>query len=324
MEDDSKLTLKDKRILKELDLDARQSNSKIAKKTRLSKNIVNYRIKRLQEIGIIKGFNTIFDYSKLGYFLVRVYIDLYEHDSEKEKELIDFLVKENSTGRVSATVGNWDLIVSFYVKEIVDFRTFWFEFLEKYRPIIKEYNTNIVTENILFRRAYLLGETKDTLLQKWSRGAARVEKVDGVDEKIIHLLTENARTPIETIAYKTKLGSMAIIYRIKQLIKKEIIVGYKINIDLGNLGYDYYKVTLELEDTKIVKNLITYCHQHPNIISVTESISDNVDFEFNMELKDFNTFLKIIDDLKKEFKKKLRNYKYVRILRNYKNVYLPS
>ncbi|MBT4825065.1 winged helix-turn-helix transcriptional regulator, partial [Candidatus Woesearchaeota archaeon] len=46
MEDDSKLTLKDKRILKELDLDARQSNSKIAKKTRLSKNIVNYRIKR--------------------------------------------------------------------------------------------------------------------------------------------------------------------------------------------------------------------------------------------------------------------------------------
>ena len=40
------LDLKDKKILFELDFDARQSYSEIAKKVRLSKQVVEYRIKK--------------------------------------------------------------------------------------------------------------------------------------------------------------------------------------------------------------------------------------------------------------------------------------
>ena len=47
------LDVKDRRILYELDFNSRQSNSKIGKKVGLHKNVVNYRIKRMEKNGII-------------------------------------------------------------------------------------------------------------------------------------------------------------------------------------------------------------------------------------------------------------------------------
>ena len=41
-----KIDLKDRKILYELDLNSRQSNSTLGKKVGLSKDIVNYRIKK--------------------------------------------------------------------------------------------------------------------------------------------------------------------------------------------------------------------------------------------------------------------------------------
>ena len=45
----------DKRIISQLDRDARASNSKIARALRINKNVVNYRIKSLEQEGIIRG-----------------------------------------------------------------------------------------------------------------------------------------------------------------------------------------------------------------------------------------------------------------------------
>src|SRR3989344_4581282 len=54
-----KLDLKDKKILFELDFDARMPFSKLSKKVGLSKRSVEYRVKRLAEAGVIKKFCTV-------------------------------------------------------------------------------------------------------------------------------------------------------------------------------------------------------------------------------------------------------------------------
>ena len=109
-EDKIKLDLNDKKILKELDLNSRQSNTAIAKATRLSKNIVNYRIKRMEDAGIIEGYTTTFDYSKLGYLLIRVYFDFYETDQKKEEELIKFLISDKKTSQFQGLLANGMLL----------------------------------------------------------------------------------------------------------------------------------------------------------------------------------------------------------------------
>ncbi len=324
------LDIKDRRILSELDLDARQSNSQIAKKAKLSKNIVNYRLNRLEKAGIIKGYNTLFDYSKLGYFLIRVYLDFYELDPVKEEELIKYLKEESTTGNVCRTIGNWDLVVSFYVKNVREFWVIWSRFLERFRRIILEYNTNIVTKEILFSKAYFMKNDigdephkKSLFSKRWVRGYAVAEDIDETDLKIVELLTEDGRAPIGKIARAVKLNSMSVIYRIKQLISKGIILGYRFDSNIEKIGYARFMVDLELEDTTVAASLVEYCQNHPHIVSTVESISDNNDFEFDIETEGFNTFLEIIDDMKHKFPGKIRNYKYVRVLENIKNKYMP-
>ena len=109
MAPNSLLDAKDRAILYYLDLDARQSNSTIAKKTKLSKEVVNYRIKNLVKNGIIQNFCTIIDNAKLGYVIYRVFIRFQEVDIEKEKEILEFLKNFKSIGWIIQLEEMYDL-----------------------------------------------------------------------------------------------------------------------------------------------------------------------------------------------------------------------
>src|SRR3989344_2167023 len=188
-----KLDQKDKKILAALDLNARESNSVIAKQLQLSKNIINYRINQLEQQKIIKSYKTIIDFSKIPLTYVRVYLDLYEFHPEKEDELVQYLSKN------------------------------------------------------------------------------------------------------------------------------KIILGYRTELDFSKLGYEYYKVDLELEDPKIIKDLLHHCKAHPNVIAITKAISDNIDFEFDIETKNFDTFLQFMNHLKTLFPRAIRDYKYLKYVEILKN-----
>jgi len=69
-----KLDLKDKKLLYQLDINSRQSYKEIGKKIGLSKDAVSYRIKQLQEEGIIRQFHTVIDVGKLGLISFRLYL----------------------------------------------------------------------------------------------------------------------------------------------------------------------------------------------------------------------------------------------------------
>jgi Lrp/AsnC family transcriptional regulator, leucine-responsive regulatory protein len=318
-----KLNKRDKKLLKILDLDARQSNIQIAKKIKISKNVVNYNIKRLEDEKLIKGYNTIVDASKLGYYFFHVYIDFYERDINIDDELIDYLIKIKESTLVARLVGNWDVLAGFHVKDIHSFREVWFKVLGKFRKHIKDYHVSLVTEEILFRRAYLIDEKKDLMEKYWTLGKSSPEVINDLDWEILNMLVYNARTPITDIALKTKMSSMAIIYRIKQLVKKNIIVGYRASVDFTKLGYEYYRVNMHLDDIKAISKLIGFCHANPNIVKVMKSISD-FDFEFDMEISNFDQFQNIIDEMKTQFPGTIRNYTYFKLLKYYKRVYLPS
>ena len=58
---------KDRKILLELDKNSRQTDSEIAKKVRLSKQITNYRIQNLKKKKIISNFYTVVNAGNLGF-----------------------------------------------------------------------------------------------------------------------------------------------------------------------------------------------------------------------------------------------------------------
>src|SRR5512136_12697 len=125
--------LKDRKILYELDFDSRQSFSQLGKKVGLHKDVVAYRVKKLQEKGIIKNFRTEVCYSKLGYSSVKFYLTYQNVTPQIKQEILDYLVKSPYTDIVHSCEGQYDLCIISFVENIAKFYDIWNSIINKYK-----------------------------------------------------------------------------------------------------------------------------------------------------------------------------------------------
>jgi Lrp/AsnC family transcriptional regulator for asnA, asnC and gidA len=82
----------DKHILRDLVKDARKPYTEIAKELRVSPGTIHVRVKKLEQLGIIKGTSLQIDYTKLGYGFIS-YIGLYLNRSSRAMDVIESLEK---------------------------------------------------------------------------------------------------------------------------------------------------------------------------------------------------------------------------------------
>lgn len=310
-----------KRIIFELDRDARQTANEIAKKIGISRDAVAYRTRQLEKNGYIQGYYTLIDPIKLGYKLIRLYLKFKNTTLDIEKEIAEFLVNEKSTLTVYDTEGNWDLAVGFLYKDLSQFYDYYMEFKKKYRPHIHEENFSMFIEYVIYNKNYLVDEKYRDLSVK-STFRSKEEKIDEENLKLLRLLAENARMPLLEMAQKMDMSSMAVKYRIKKLEEKKVILGYKAMINHAKLGYEYYKVDFILDDVNKVSSFRQFGKMHPNVV-YEDRAAGGSDFEFDLELKSHDDFLAIIHELKKLFPGVIRTYKYYKASRIHKYVYLP-
>lgn len=316
-----KLDLTDKKILYELDVNCNQSNSQIAKKLKVSKDIVNYRIKKLEEKGIIEGYRTIIDLSKLGYLTFRAYLKFQDTSKEIELDLINFLKEQKEVWWIGKLAGRVDFVFTFWTKSRKMFYEFWIEFLKKFRKYIQHEQISTFIEYIHYRRAYILDLNQDSTKPEIIGSEPKI-KHDNTDLEILSIIAKNARTLLLEIARKTKLTPMAVKYRRKNLEKKGVIQGYRALINFSKLGYEYYKVDMYLEDVTKIKQIEFFCHAHPNIVYLDRTIGGG-DIEFDLEVKNLEHFMQIIEQIKEKFRDAIRNFEYFSVLKIYKTLYFP-
>lgn len=316
------LDLKDRKILYELDLNARQSFSEIAKKLRLSKQVVQYRINRLIEQGVIAYFYTLLDTSKLGYTGFRVYIKLQDATPQKEKEILEYLMGSEYIWWLARVEGRWDLAAMVWFKNIYEFEEFWAEFLKKYRENVREELISIFTRLYHYRRSYLLGDVPDeSKVEVVSRGPE--VKLDKKDWGILKVIVMNARMPSLEIGERLKLSPRVVSQRIKAMIKSGVIQGFRAMINLDVIGYSHYKVDINLHDISRYGELLRFARLHPNITYVNKTIGGS-DFEFDPEVRDRDEFHRIIDKMRAEFAGLIKDYEFYQVIKAYKMVYLPG
>jgi len=316
-----KLDLKDRKILSILDANSRQTNSKIAKSVGLSKDVVNYRIRRLENLGLIKGYYTLLDFSRLGYFSIRVYLKLRDASLEQERKMMSFLVENKKTFFVAEIEGEFDMGFGTWVKDIYEFESFWTEFKKRFNKYLGKQDLAIFTKAYHFHRAYILDEKVDKILPEIF-GGSKEEKHDEKDLAILKLIAQDARIPIIKISEKLGIPPKTIDFRIKQLRKKKIIQGYRFIFNYDSFGYEYYKVDLSLSNISKVDELIEYAQKNPNIQYVDKTIGGS-DFEFDIEVKNKTEFMGIIKNLREKFPE-IREWKYFTIRDYQKLLYFPD
>ncbi|MBU0907287.1 MAG: Lrp/AsnC family transcriptional regulator [Nanoarchaeota archaeon] len=315
------LDLKDRKILYQLDLNARQPNGQIAKKVGLSKEVVSYRIKRLEKEGAIENYYTIIDMSRLGYFSFRIYIKLSDATPDIEKEIINCLVKDKNSFFVAEVDGPFDIAIGVWVKDIYEFEDFYLKFKKEYKKNIGKEQISIFTIAYHFHRSYIL-EKKQAESRVEYFGKSKLEKHDELDIEILRLISQDARTPIVKMSQQLNVPERTIAFRIKQLEKKGVIQGYRALFNLGLLGYEYYKVDMVLRDISRIRDLISYANTDPNIIYIDQTIGGS-DFEFDLEVKNKNHFLEIIGYLRTRFPE-IKEWSYITLRKYDKLIYFPD
>jgi len=317
-----KFDIRDKRILYQLDLNARQSNSEIARKLRVNPNFVMYRIRNLEKRGVINGYYPIIDYSKLGFFMVRVRIKLKNTSPELKKVLIEFINNQKNIFWFASIEGEWDIIIAILVRTHKDFKEFWEDFELYFKGKIHSYDQAVMYEFLAYRKDYLTDEEHHHE-PAISGGQHKVFKLDQKDVKLLNSIATDARKSLLLLAREIRATPMAALHRLRRLQSNKIILGYRPIINLNALGYRFYKIDFELEDIIIKKELVQFAKFHPNIVNEDRTIGGS-DFECDVEVKNHEELLQILNDLEDKFKEKIRNYRCYLATKIHKISYLPS
>lgn len=315
------LDKKDRQILYQLDLNSRQNFNQIAKKVKLSREVVQYRIKQLEKKGIIRGYQTMIDVSRLGYFNCRFFIKFQKDTPGEESQIIEYYKKHPRFWWVDSPDSFRDVGMAFWVKNIHEFFDIKEDLVKRFGNYIHDLNISIYAKFYIYKRTYFSDKKKGDEPIKIMFFPEKAE-FDEKDLEILRLIAPNARMNSVEISKKTGISLSNINYRLKKMTENGIIKDFRVVLDLQKIGYYWYKIEMQLDDLNIKKSMLEYFHQHPNIIYAYETISEN-DLEVEMEVQGYEEFRKILDEIRKLFGKYIKTYHHFVWYKEHKFLFMP-
>ncbi len=316
------LDAKDKKILSELDMNARQSISSIAKKVGLSKEVVNYRIKQLEKKEVIKCYYTVINVAKLGLMFCRFFLRFQNVNLEKEKEMVDFAREHPQVCWVVNTKGPWDMVFVILTNKITEFKKLCDLFSYKYGTYFQTRYVSIATKVHHMKHNYLFGTKHDCSCVLG--GDMEEQTIDDTDYKILSILSCDARISTLEIARRLDITPNTVKYRIKKLITNGVILCFRAALGIKVLGYQRHKIILTLQNVTEVKmrQMMEFLRQNPNITYITEAVGTG-DLEFEIDVKDGNQLHENVNKIREEFGELIRDFEVCLTYNEEQINYLP-
>jgi Lrp/AsnC family leucine-responsive transcriptional regulator len=318
-----KIDLKDRKIGYHLHINSRQSFNSIGKKVGLSKDVVAFRIKRLEKEGIIVGYPTWIQSALLGWGIARYYYTFQFVSPEKKQEIIDYFVNCDVVSLVSELEGSYDLQVNVYVSSLrnLDYlskhQNLYFKFTQFYDQTQKRYRKYFDKQIMIvnhktewFYPKYLLGEKKSTHTSVSLAPPFKEVKIDKLDFNILRKLAVNARIPTLNLANDLNVTTATVKSRIKRLIQEKVIGVFTVNIDVSKTGIQEYNLEINLKDYDKKYEIIKFIKKYQNIIEISESFGRGVDLDIRFILKNVGELHDIINDLSSKFPETIKNFNY--------------
>ncbi len=322
----AKLDIKDRKILYQLDINSRQSNSEIAKKVGLSKQVVGFRIKRLVKERIISFFYSVIDISKLGFTVHKNFLRLQNLDRGKEKEIIEFLKNHPNVVWIAGCDGKFDLAFGTWAKDMTFLDKTLTELNKKYGEYIAERQIATIIRGDYFIRDYLINKKEPSAYRESFFGAVPSPvKMDKNDWEILLMLGENSRNTAVDIARKIKLSADAVGERIRKLEKSGVIKHYNIVPNESKYPYLHYKVLIGFRNISEPREKVLreYCRVNSNIVYIVKSLGP-WEFEIDLEVENVEKFREIMMDIKTKFNDILKDYTTLNIYQVHKYNFCPS
>lgn len=316
-----KLDLIDKKILVQLDKNSRQSNNKIAKKLKISRERVDYRIKRLLDKKIIKKFPTIINPTKFGYSMHKLYFQFQNLSSKKEKEIVAWLVKNPFVQWVTDCKGKWDMNIIVFANNIEHFSIIMQDFYNDFGTFIYSQHFNITLAVGNMEKGWILKKSTNQII--YTANEREDVGLDETDLEILKIIANNSRMSVIEIAKKVRITPRKVKYRIKSLEKKSVIKGYTVSLDYNVLNKQFYKVIfyIDVMTDKLKKKLISYCQKRFDMPFFVFSVGA-WPFEVEYVVDDIQDFYASIEEIKSVFPE-IKRHESIWLSKEHKFDFMP-
>lgn len=310
------LDLLDRKILFQLDLDARQSLAQLSRTLRVPRDRVEYRYNRLCSEGIIKQSTVTLNPYHLGLTIYKTYLKVTKGSAAYE-EFRKFLSHHPRVYWVAECDGSWDLIYALFARSPYEFHTLQNEILTKFREVVLGFNVYTLVNVWMYGKHYLVGGgTKSFLVG----GPPSNYSPDKIEWKILEALSRDARQSIPELAGKLKTTEMVVRHRIKKMESAGLIAGYRIELDFPRINMTMFKAQLFLNTCSKAQEskFKAYCAAHPHITYYIEQVGE-CELELELEVDGYVQFTAIVNELRQKFSEVIRNVETVILHRSWFN-----
>lgn len=326
-----KLDVIDRKILSLWGHNSRISSTALAKALRLSREVVDYRIKQMTKRGLLTGHTTLVDTKRLGQFKHIVYLRLQDFTKEKEEDLVRKFIENKNIVWVASCSGGWDLGLLVSSKTLEEFSHIFNFVTSSCGGHLSDYIIlNEVKENYAGRGLLAEGiPPQTTILDREGVAFQRAFKnkhhstenvaLETEEKKILHELIADSQTPVSTLAKKAGVSVQSAKKIITDLIKNGVIFGFMPMISYSKLGYQWHMTHLRFNEysDKDEQRLIEYFYQHPNVLWYIKTVGP-----WNMQIsvfaRDIAHYREILNSLRKEFSSLIKDYDSTIIFQQHK------
>ncbi len=258
----------DTKLLKELMKDSRIPLTILAKKIKVSREVLNYRLHKLIKEGVIINFVTEIDVQKLGFVGVAVFVKV---KSSAEKEFQEYLKNCHFISWVAELSGVWSFGFSIYGRSNSELDQKMSLILAKFKSSILEHRFTLHRKSIYFYENYF---GMPPTFGKKEKVSFNKSNPDETDKIILREISKNSRLDCVKLSQIVGLTPPAISKRIKSLKKQGIIQKYSLFIDLSKLGLFQYSILLINKNAENKGKLLAYFSKHPKISFLAEYVGD--------------------------------------------------
>lgn len=312
----------DKKLLLEIDFDARKSYASLARSLRMSKRGVEYKLRALERDGIITGYTPIIDLAKLGYKYFRVFIQLHSISNELKEAIERYVLQERAIGWVLWYQGTYAIGVALWVRSVTEFKESINRFYLKFGSNIKSKTESLGAEILCYKNRYLL-RGRDTE----SRVIAECEtpqELHEVDILLLKALVKSPRAKIVELAADIGESARRTASRLRALQHKRILLGVRPNLNHQLLGKTYYKVFVDLNNLQeqTLRALGREIAADHRTIYIVKALSPH-DMDIELMVDSADDLFQFIDRLHQRFPSIIKDYHAMIMTRTVKARFLP-
>jgi len=289
----------DQKILNILLESTRQTYNQIAKKAKLSKEVVRYRIKNLEKQGILKGYRTLIDYKSLNLQIYELLIKLKKPNKEKERKFIEFLKSSDILG-YGLCLGEFDFNIVLTAENNEKIK----EFIDQVKKVLEEDIESIdvlinINEEYVFHNKIKIRKNI---------------KLTENEKKLIRIMATNASYSLKEISYKINRSYQFIVKTLKKLENSGIIKAYYPDIMFKKIGLSDYSIFIKAKymnekDRQIFREYLVH---EPSIFWYVEYIG-KYDYGIEVIVKNSDEFREKLNNLISRFGNKIIEIKHTYI-----------